>query len=187
MDHRLMAVLPSALRKTSTAAPKMRSVVAATPGRQTPAPDAITRIARACGGRMKRADGGGIPFNAGLLRAARPAGGRTDTLPVDVPAGCYVIPADIVSSLGEGDTEAGRHALDAMFGHSARVGKALGGDVGERVPIIAAGGEYIVSPEDVAAMGGGDMKRGHDALDRFVKSQRAKTVKTLSKLPGPVR
>lgn len=149
--------------------------------------DSITKIARACGGRLKRADGGGIPFNAGLLRAARPAGGRTDTLPVDVPSGCYVIPADIVSSLGEGDTEAGTAALDRMFGHSARVGKALGGDVGERVPIIAAGGEYIVSPEDVAALGGGDLKRGHDELDRFVKRQRAKTVKTLSKLPGPVR
>jgi hypothetical protein len=153
----------------------------------TKKPDAATRIARACGGRLKRADGGGIPFNAGLLRAARPAGGRTDTLPVDVPAGCYVIPADIVSSLGEGDTEAGRHALDGMFKASARAARATGGNVGERVPIIAAGGEYIVSPEDVAALGNGDMKRGHQALDAFVKRQRARTVKTLSKLPGPVK
>lgn len=174
-------------RRTSMAAPSVRSVVAATPGRQTPMPDAITRIARACGGRMKRADGGGIPFNAGLLRAARPAGGRTDTLPVDVPAGCYVIPADIVSSMGEGDTEAGRAALDQMFSGSARAARATGGDVGQRVPIIAAGGEYIVHPEDVAAMGGGDMKRGHNALDSFVRRQRAKTVRTLTKLPGPVQ
>jgi hypothetical protein len=39
-------------------------------------------------------------------------GGRADALPVDVPAGAYVIPADVVAAFGEGNTEAGMHALD---------------------------------------------------------------------------
>ena len=29
------------------------------------------------------------------------------------------------------------------------------------------------------------MDRGHKALDEWVKSERAKTIKTLKKLPGP--
>lgn len=141
--------------------------------------------------RSPRATGGpvsdGMPFNAGPLRAARPAGGRTDTLPIDVPQGAYVIPADIVSALGEGDSEAGYGRLNSMFPESERQHRAAGGEVGPRAPIIAAGGEYVVHPESVKRLGGGDMKRGHDALDIFVRNQRRKTIKTLSKLPGPQR
>lgn len=127
----------------------------------------------------------GMPFDAGPLRATRPAGGRTDTLPIDVPEGAYVIPADIVSSLGEGDTEAGYAALDKLFPESQRAHRAGGGSTGPRAPIIAAGGEYVVHPTSVKRWGGGDLKRGHGALDIFVKGQRRKTIKTLSKLPGP--
>lgn len=177
--------LPALTPRKSLAAPQIRSVVAQTPGRQTPMADGIAKAARACGGRIKRADGGGIPFNAGLLRATRPAGGRTDTLPVDVPAGSYILPADIVSSFGEGDTDAGREALDRAFPHSARHAKATGGAV-ERVPIIAAGGEYSIHPDDIVSRWG-SLEAGHKALDAMVTAQRAKTVKTLAKLPGPVK
>jgi hypothetical protein len=53
------------------------------------------------------------------------------------------------------------------------------------VPIVAAGGEYVIAPEDVVDLGGGDLDHGHQVLDSFVKKMRAKTVETLRKLPGP--
>jgi hypothetical protein len=53
------------------------------------------------------------------------------------------------------------------------------------VPIVAAGGEYVLSPDEVAYAGNGDMDAGHAALDEFVKRYRKKTINTLSKLPGP--
>lgn len=176
--------LPTLAPRTTTAAPAVRSVAQQARAKDMPL-GAIAKAARTCGGRLKRADGGGIPFNAGLLRSARPVGGRTDTLPVDVPTGSYIIPADIVSSFGEGDTEAGREALDRAFPHSARHAKAHGGPA-ERVPIIAAGGEYSVHPDDIVHRWG-SLEAGHKALDAMVKAQRAKTVKTLAKLPGPVK
>jgi len=75
------------------------------------------------------------------------------------------------------------------FGHKggAPKGKAEGGaaTAGEPVPIVAAGGEYVIHPDAIINIGGGDMDRGHRELDAFVKASRAKTVKTLQKLPGP--
>jgi hypothetical protein len=115
--------------------------------------------------------------------------GRTDHLPMHVPAGSYVIPADVVSGYGEGNTMAGFKRLNMTFGHKggAPKGKAEGGAAmaGEPVPIVAAGGEYVIHPDVIVQIGGGDMDRGHRELDAFVKASRAKTVKTLQKLPGP--
>jgi hypothetical protein len=53
------------------------------------------------------------------------------------------------------------------------------------VPIVAAGGEYVLSPEQVKKAGGGDLETGHRVLDEFVKRYRAQTIKTLKNLPGP--
>ena len=36
-------------------------------------------------------------------------------------------------------------------------------------------------------LGGGDLKKGHSRLDTFVRAERKKLVKTLKRLPGPVR
>jgi hypothetical protein len=62
---------------------------------------------------------------------------------------------------------------------------ASGGMPGEKVPIVAAGGEYVIPPEVVINIGNGDMDSGHTELDDFVKKMRANTVKTLKSLPGP--
>ena len=105
--------------------------------------------------------------------------GRTDHLPMNVPSGAYVIPADIVSSFGEGNTMAGFEILNDMFGV-----QKLGND--PPVEIVAAGGEYVISPEAIGRMFG-DLAHGHDELDKFVKNARAQTVKTLKTLPGPKR
>jgi len=113
--------------------------------------------------------------------------GRTDHLPMHVPSGSYVIPADIISGLGEGNTAAGFKAMNRMINPYGGIPKAYasGGGVQEQVPIIAAGGEYVIAPETVAAIGGGDMDVGHRELDDFVKKMRANLIKTLKKLPGP--
>jgi hypothetical protein len=64
---------------------------------------------------------------------------------------------------------------------------ASGGATAPPVEIIAAGGEYVIDPMTVSHIGGGDLDSGHRELDGFVKSMRAKTIKTLKKLPGPRR
>jgi hypothetical protein len=117
-----------------------------------------------------------------------PVAGRTDHLPMTVPSGSYVIPADIVSSLGEGNTMAGFKIIREMFrGIPGEQAFASGGATSAPVEIIAAGGEYVIDPMTVSHIGGGDLDSGHRELDGFVKSMRAKTIKTLKKLPGPRR
>lgn len=52
------------------------------------------------------------------------------------------------------------------------------------VPIVVAGGEYLVWPQTIIKKFG-SLKRGHQILDKFVVSVRKKTVKEMSKLPSP--
>lgn len=132
----------------------------------------------------------------GPLKVAIP--GRTDRLPIHVHSGSYVLPADIVSGLAEGNTEAGFEVIKRMIhdqmSRGGRVGMTqkygLKGHYHEGeslVPCVVAGGEYILTPQEVEAFGDGDINKGHKVLDAFVKSQRAKTIKTLKKLPGPAK
>ena len=166
--------------------------------------------------RKTRATGGGV--HTGAIHSA--VAGRTDHLPMHVPSGAYVIPADIISAMGEGNTTAGfkvaksifstpfysasKAGAGAPYGQSGEPydargdqpyvedvlpynapmpGKAEGGSA--TVPIVAAGGEYVIHPEDVARLGKGALDDGHKILDEFVKRFRAKTIKTLENLPGP--
>ena len=154
------------------------------------------------------------PCHHGIINMA--VGGRTDHIPMNVLEGSYVLPADIVSGLGEGNTLAGSKILDNMFstgpfgqkppqfhanprfpspGYQYRMTspyeppkfQADGGRTVSRkpVPIIAAGGEYVVHPDVVTKLGQGDMDAGHQYLDNFVKYVRKETAKTLQNLPGP--
>jgi hypothetical protein len=120
---------------------------------------------------------------------------------MSVHTGSYVLPADLVSGMGEGNTIAGFKQARRMFGGTpygggaqpynhtggpygmAKGGEAEGEDKG--VPIVAAGGEYVLHPDQVREVGGGDLDTGHKVLDEFVKRMRAELVKTLKKLPGP--
>ncbi len=110
--------------------------------------------------------------------------GRTDHIPLDVPGESFVIPADVVSSLGEGNTLAGMKVLERMFAKPQGVPQRAKGGA---VPIVAAGGEYVVPPEVVTSLGGGDTKRGMQIMRHFVLNARKEAIKTLSQLPGPVR
>lgn len=154
-----------------------------------------------------KADPAGPRPHSGPIHS--PVAGRTDHLPMHVKSGSYVIPADIISAMGEGNTMAGFKAARRMFsslpyfekeqayGSEAPMYGAQGGPYGAKfasggdvadvglVPIVAAGGEYVVTPEEVTAVGKGDIDSGHEILDEFVKHFRKKTIKTLQKLPGP--
>jgi hypothetical protein len=151
-------------------------------------------------------------FHVGPIHSS--VAGRTDHLPITVESGSYVLPADIISASGEGNTIAGFKHFRRVFGGVPRgqgnepyqhkggpygkgdrpydqgatpYGMARGGDTeGDKgVPIVAAGGECVLSPAQVRAIGHGDLDLGHRVLDEFVKRTRAELIKTLKKLPGP--
>ena len=160
----------------------------------------------AAGGRIGFAAGGSpygmasdaAPYGGGQMSPNKiklhtgpihsPVAGRTDHLPMHVPAGSYVIPADVVSGFGEGNTMAGFKRLNRTFGPNGGAPRfAAGGaaDVGEASPIVAAGGEYVIHPHIITILGGGDINKGHTVLDDFVKSGRKQIVNTMKNLPGP--
>lgn len=148
-----------------------------------------SRKKRATGGTMTKSvtapKMGGIKPHIGPIHSA--VAGRTDHLPMHVPSGSYVIPADIISAMGEGNTMAGFKIMNDITKMYGGLPKAFadGGMAGDHVPIVAAGGEYVIPPEVVINVGGGNMDVGHTELDDFVKKMRAKTVKTLKALPPP--
>lgn len=168
--------------------------------------------------RGMRAGGGRVNLHTGPIHAA--VAGRTDHLPMHVPQAAYVLPADIVSAMGEGNTLSGFKVAaklpKSMFSVGNRTGgsaygqtggayrqgsdpyaqpglpygapppgRASGGTAGA-VPIVAAGGEYVFTPEECAMIApDGNPDTGHKILDEFVKQYRATTVKKLEGLPGP--
>lgn len=143
-------------------------------------------------------------FHEGFLHSSVP--GRTDRLPISVKGGAYVLPADHVAALGQGNSLAGADIVNKMFklgpygmpaggvrGIKANVPhlrmKADGGETddeggGQGTPIIAAGGEIVIPPEKIAERFG-DLDKGHKALDQWVLSTRKKHIKTLRKLKPP--
>ena len=159
------------------------------------------RHSKAIGGGFRAPRAKGPRMFAGPIHSG--VAGRTDHLPTTVRSGSYVLPADIVSSFGEGNTIAGFKHVKRIFGgapygasgmpygsnsgpYGAQMpGKAAGGVVESPVKVVLAGGEYVLEPHEVAYAGDGDIDAGHKALDGFVLHTRKGLVKTLKGLPGP--
>lgn len=76
-----------------------------------------------------------------------------------------------------------RTALEKL---SRRIGKAHGGET-SGVPIVAAGGEWVISPRHVAQIGDGDMDAGHRVLDQFVLKIRKEQIDKLKNMAPPRR
>lgn len=198
LDDAVKMVLRQALRREPTAEEITRHMPAARDWYTTSfARSRSTPPARASGGKVGAADralalaAGGSVQRLATGPLMGPTGGRSDHLPISVPAGSHVIPADVVSGLGEGNTHAGMLALDKLF-NAGPYGMALKGGkrrraAGGEVPILASDGEYVIDPEVVAAMGGGDVQRGHDALDRWIVDRRRNIIATMANLPGPAK
>ena len=141
--------------------------------------------------------------------------GRTDNHAAHVPSGSYVIPAATISSMGQGNTNAGLAIAHQMFGTGpfgaplAKMGHGPGApkppkpmkfesggysEGGTRghgdhipVPVLLSGGEFVIAPSKVREIGKGSLKNGHAILDAFILHNRAKEIKTLKGLPGPAK
>jgi hypothetical protein len=157
--------------------------------------------------------------------------GRTDRHNVNVRSGSYILPADTISHLGQNNSSAGYAVVGKMFGRGpfaasapkmghrmglpkppklqgvmTSEGGARGRDLGTPVPIVAAGGEDALSPEEVAMVGAGegdiekgrriiassgvhpiDVENGHKILDMFAMKIRKKHISTLKGLPPPAK
>ena len=173
----------------------------------------ISAVEKKRGGAINRArgyaQGGPSYFEKNAMRSLTRGSmlhsdvpGRTDKIPLNLPSGSYVLPADYVSSKGQNNSIAGGKAIgDEIAAGKIRAPKLpkirtpklrkpkLGGFAkggpSPKVPIIAAGGERIVSPEEVREIGRGDMDHGHNYLDKLVMKERKKHIKTLQKLKPP--
>src|SRR5262249_22097064 len=106
--------------------------------------------------------------------------GRTDHLNMSVPNNSYIVPADVVSGTGEGNTLAGfeiwKKALPEDDG-SDEV------DTPDQVKIVAAGGEYAIKPNQIRKIGGGDYRRGFDIIDAAILQMRRHVIGEMKKLP----
>jgi hypothetical protein len=139
-----------------------------------------------------------------------PTAGRADDIMTHAPAGSHVIPADVVAGFGEGNSMAGANAWTKMLqmgpggipmpqgGGGRRMGmpappapyrdptaKASGGATDMR-PVALSHGEFVVTPEQVLALGQGDMEKGHAILDKIIVESRKEIIAQMSKLPKPV-
>lgn len=150
-------------------------------------------------------------MHTGPIMSAVP--GRTDKHAMNVPSGSYVVPADVVSHLGQNNTSAGMQVLHKELhggpygGPGAKTPKIKGlglpkppkmsmankggrkndHHMGSPVPVMTAGGEYVIPPEIVLQFGNGDLKRGHAELDKRIMNLRKKHIQTLRKLPPPAK
>ena len=148
---------------------------------------------------------------SGYLHGSTP--GRADAILTTAPGGSHVLSADVVSGLGEGNSLAGAKVLDRLF-HIGPHGVAMpkggrgmgmprapapyreaanGGDLDEddddetQTPVALSHGEWVATPAQVRAIGGGDRKLGHKILDAFQVSVRKMIIEMMEKLPGPVK
>jgi len=134
---------------------------------------------------LKRARGGKVHTGAILGHTD----GRADEVPMEVPDGAYVLTADHVSSMGEGNTLSGFKKLDQMFPKSAKAHserKTVKRAEGDAVPIYAADGEYVICPEDITDRWG-DLEAGHRYLDAWQTASRKEHVNTLRNLAPPAQ
>jgi hypothetical protein len=139
-----------------------------------------------------------------------PTAGRADDIMTQAPAGSHVIPADVVAGFGEGNSMAGANAWTKMLqmgpggipmpqSSGRRMGmpappapyrepsqKARGGAQADMRPVALSHGEFVVTPEQVLALGQGDMEKGHAILDKIIVESRKEIIAQMSKLPKPV-
>ena len=113
------------------------------------------------------ADGGFGPSSPGGMAA----GGLMGLAAGGMAKGGFVVPADVVSALGNGSTDAGLRSLKAKFGavkHIKGKGDGLSDSINTSIdgkqPARVADGEAYIDPKTVAIIGKGDPKKGAQKL-----------------------
>ncbi len=135
--------------------------------------DSLSSSSMASGGMIPHFDMGGVasPWweraeerqavdRHGLL--ASPVAGRTDQLAVSPASGSYVVPADVVSGLGEGNTLAGANVVQRMLEtgpHGTRMPRGPGREMGppHPPPAYREGQSGMASGGEVAHLATGGM------------------------------
>lgn len=141
---------------------------------------------------------------AGLFKSD--VAGRTDRLPRSVPADSFVMPADVVSGLGQNNTAAGAKILDGILSSGpygtplprsrrATGGTADGADSGLS-HVMVAGGEYLISRNQLVNIGAkmrhagksrarSDLAAGHEWARGMVDKVRKMQMDFLKHAPKP--
>jgi len=76
-----------------------------------------------------------------------------------------------VSGLGDGNTMGGAHILDTSFANHSHVMKPGGHRM---LTVKLSPGEYALHADHVAALGGGDIAKGHTVLAGVEQAVRAR-------------
>ena len=135
------------------------------------------------------AEAGGYPTLAQGGLAGLAAGGMAK--------GGFVVPADVVSALGNGSTDAGLRTLQAKMGAVKPI-KGNGDGLSDSIPTSIDGkqparvadGEAYIPPETVAKIGGGDPKKGakklYAMMDKIRQQAHGKTSQQRKVSPNKV-
>ena len=116
--------------------------------------------------------------------------GRADKVDANVASGSHVIPADVVSHLGEGNTLAGLAKLNQLLGPQTvkKTKLAKGGQPeSSKVACALSHGEWVCPPEVVRQIGGGNQEKGHKILDHMILHLRHQSIEELKRLPPPAK
>lgn len=97
-------------------------------------------------------------------------GGQDDDVHMDIPEGAFVLDANTVAQLGDGNNKAGRTKLDKMFGGINKFSHPA--EVKRSVKAAVSNGEYIVYPAGVNKVGNGNNKAGAHELKQMVNNIR---------------
>lgn len=126
--------------------------------------------------------------------------GRTDRLPHAVKADSFVVPADVISGLGQGNTMAGSKIMDGILSsgpYGTKLPKrADGGNAPGISHVMVAGGEYLIPRDKLIEIGGrmrrsgksktrSDLAAGHEWARNLVDTVRKHQKKFLAHAPEP--
>ena len=122
-----------------------------------------------------------------FLKAAK--GGLTEIDNKELTSGSFVLPADVVSNVGDGSSSYGHNRLSKMFnvddyargGLSGRI-KGPGGGLDDLIQTSIDGvraarlsnDEFVIPSRQVKDLGGGSQKKGAEKLYSFMKDVRLK-------------
>ena len=145
------------------------------------------------GGETYGGDTGYSPSGESLL--AR--GGIAGLSAGGMAKGGFVVPADVVSALGNGSTDAGLRTLQAKMGAVKPIkgqGDGLSDSISTNIdgkqPARVADGEAYIPPETVAKIGGGDPKKGakklYAMMDKIRQQAHGKTSQQRKVSPNKV-
>jgi len=167
-------------------------------------PNAAAEGLRNAGGpRQRHMAGGGTmrfpgmpgakenPFQSALGRQVQPRGGaiqgpgkgQDDRIPRNLPNNSYILDASTVSDIGDGSSRAGINELNRYFQQLNPRYAPQQRSGGGSIKALVSDGEYEISPEQVAALGGGNHNKGAKILEEMVMRIRTQKRGKGKKLP----